>query len=111
VAETRFRDSSGPPVRNRSPGGWGWGGRKSRARPSYPVWIRYTRYGVRIRVKFYTALFQMDFRRFKLYTVIFHVVCYAVLDFSSPLPQRTLCPPSLAPTVIEQSQFLYFVIG
>ncbi len=51
VAETRFRDSSRPPVRNRSTCGWGWGGRESRARPSLPVSIRYTRYGVGIRVK------------------------------------------------------------
>jgi hypothetical protein len=29
-----YRDSSGPPVRNRSPCGWGGGGRESRARPS-----------------------------------------------------------------------------
>ncbi len=51
VAETRYRDSSRPPVRNRSTGGWGWEGRESRARPSLPVSIRYTRYGVGIRVK------------------------------------------------------------
>ena len=51
VAETRYRDSSGPSVRNRSTGGWGWGGRESRACPSYPVSIRYTQYGVGIRVK------------------------------------------------------------
>jgi hypothetical protein len=37
-------------VRNRSTGGWGWGGRESRARPSYPVSIRYTQYGVGIQV-------------------------------------------------------------
>ena len=52
VAETRYRDSSRPPVRNRSTFGWGWGGRESRARPSLPVSIRYTRYGVGIRVKY-----------------------------------------------------------
>jgi hypothetical protein len=51
VAETCYRDSSGPPVRNRSPGGWGGGGREARACPSFPVWIRYKRDGVRIRVK------------------------------------------------------------
>jgi hypothetical protein len=37
VAETRYRDSSGPPVRNRSPGGWGGGGRESHAHaPRFP---------------------------------------------------------------------------
>jgi hypothetical protein len=41
VAETRYRDSSRPPVRNRSPGGWGGGGRESRACPSFPLSIRY----------------------------------------------------------------------
>jgi hypothetical protein len=51
VAETRYRDSSRPQVRNRSPGGWGGGWRESRARPSFPVSIRYTRDGVAIRVK------------------------------------------------------------
>ncbi len=54
VAETRYRyrDSSGLPVRNRSPGGWGGGGRESRrACLSFPVSIRYTQDGVRIRVK------------------------------------------------------------
>ncbi len=51
VAETRFWDSSGLSVRNRSPGGWGGGWRESRARPSFPVSIRYTRDGVAIRVK------------------------------------------------------------
>jgi hypothetical protein len=50
VAETRYRDSSGLPVRNRSPGGWGGGGQESRARPSFPISIRYKRDGVRIRV-------------------------------------------------------------
>jgi hypothetical protein len=51
VIETRYRDSSRPPVRNRSPGGWGGGWRESRARPSFPVSIRYTRDGVVIRFK------------------------------------------------------------
>jgi hypothetical protein len=51
VAETRYRDSSRPPVRYRSPGRWGGGGRESRARPSFPVLIRYTRDGMGIRVK------------------------------------------------------------
>ncbi len=51
LAETRYRDSSGLSVRNRSPGGWGGGWRESRARPSFPVSIRYTRDGLAIRVK------------------------------------------------------------
>ena len=50
VAETRYRDSSGLSVRNRSPGGWGGGWRESRTRPSFPLSIRYTRDGVAIRV-------------------------------------------------------------
>ena len=50
VAETRYRDSSRPPVRNRSTCGWGYGVRESRARPSFPVSIRYTRDGVAIPV-------------------------------------------------------------
>ncbi len=37
-------------MRNRSPGGWVGGGRESRARPLFPVSIRYTRDGVAIRV-------------------------------------------------------------
>jgi hypothetical protein len=37
VAETRYRDSSGPPVRNRSPGGWGGGDSESPAHaPRFP---------------------------------------------------------------------------
>jgi hypothetical protein len=51
VAETHYRDLSRPPVRNRSPGGWGGGGRESQVRPSLPVSIRYLRDGVWIRVK------------------------------------------------------------
>ncbi len=51
VAETRYRDSLGLSVRNRSPGGWGGGWRESPARPSFPVSIGYTRDGVAIRVK------------------------------------------------------------
>ncbi len=51
LPETRYRDSSDLPVRNRLPGGWGGGGRESRARPSLPISIRYKRDRVRIRVK------------------------------------------------------------
>jgi hypothetical protein len=50
VAETRYRDSSGSPVRNRLPGGWGGGWRESSSRPLFPVSIRYTRDGMGIRV-------------------------------------------------------------
>jgi hypothetical protein len=50
VAETLYRDSSGLPVRNRSPGGWGGEGRESHARPLFPILMRYKRDGVRIRV-------------------------------------------------------------
>jgi hypothetical protein len=60
VAETRNRDSSRPPVINRSPGVWSGGGRVSHARPSLPVSIRYTRYGVGIRVKL-AIMFQKQF--------------------------------------------------
>jgi hypothetical protein len=35
VAETRYLDSSGLSVRNRSPGGWGGGRRESRAHPRF----------------------------------------------------------------------------
>jgi hypothetical protein len=51
LPETRYRDSSDLPVRNRLPGGWGGGGRESPARSSFPISIRYKRDGVRIRVK------------------------------------------------------------
>ena len=51
VAETRYRDSSRPPVRNRLTYGWGYGVRESRARPSFPVSIRHTRDVIGIRVK------------------------------------------------------------
>ena len=50
LPETRYRDSPRPPVRNRSAGGWGGGGRESRVRPSYPVSIKYYRDAVGIRV-------------------------------------------------------------
>jgi hypothetical protein len=38
-------------VKNRLSGGWGGGGRESRAGPLFPISIRYKRDGVRIRVK------------------------------------------------------------
>ncbi len=47
-------------MRNRSPGGWGGGGRESCARPSFPISIRYKRDGVRIGVKLAPKYVQAD---------------------------------------------------
>ncbi len=92
VAETRYRDSSRPPVRNRSPGGWGYGVRESRARPSFPVSIRYTRDDVAIQVNLHDTHFKASFSVKYPYsvsiTILHHIlstryfVFYRVIQFA-----------------------------
>ncbi len=111
LPETRYRDSSDLPVRNRLPGGWGGGRRESRAGPSLPVSIRYKRDGVRIRVKSNFSvifLWEIQYTWPCLLILILSMVTYVLLCkirmyFPEALQLRTMHSQDVCLMVIKKS--------